>query len=366
MKEAEFSSLDNEVLLALDDKARAKKVGFVFENPEWGFLCARVDEDIAFSFAALDESPPHSVRLRQYNLWDAQSQAPETLSGGEQQRLACLPTMERVPPVAIFDFMSANIDATFRKSFAEWVREACRDRIVIVRGFPGDLKDLGPTQSLVLRPDGNIQLSETRPAEFPELEIARDALGRRLKPRTPGEQILLAHDFSVDHMRQPFSLKVEAGQVVRLLGPNGIGKTTFLRFLTQRGRKQRYKGEVNLSPEALPAISFQHPEHSTAAFQLRHEVQDAKLLASLDIPDDTLRQPAVHAARYARKLVSLAAACELSGKLVLWDEPTVTLDFSHKQRVIDIINAFPKKAFLIVTHDAALDGIGDVVDLEKP
>jgi ABC-type phosphonate transport system ATPase subunit len=64
-------------------------------------------------------------------------------------------------------------------------------------------------------------------------------------------------------------------------------------------------------------------------------------------------------------LLNIATNLFLSKKLVILDEPTCGMDFPSKIRFVDLINAFPELAMLIITHDQAIEGLGKRIEMQE-
>jgi tungstate transport system ATP-binding protein len=187
-------------------------------------------------------------------------------------------------------------------------------------------------------------------------------------------------NFSFGYNHQPTlsiqNLKIEAGQVTALVGPNGSGKTTFL---------------LNLAfleyPQQGNVLFFGSPAHQIDAVQLRRRV--GLLLQTPYVFHDTVlgnitwglklrgisRRKSEELARealmrvglegfsdrYARSLsggesqrVALARALVLDPDVYLFDEPTNHLDHASAEKIREIIidlNTGRHKTIIIATHD---------------
>ena len=189
-----------------------------------------------------------------------------------------------------------------------------------------------------------------------------------------GSNIVL-HDVSLD---------VAPGEVVGLIGPNGSGKTTFLRVIS--GVLAPQSGQVLLEGQGLHQIGRQKLARTMAFLG-----QDLALDLSFSVRDVASMGRAPHLARLGRetkkdrRIVERAMALadvshladrpitETSGgerqrafiamclaqepRLLLLDEPTSHLDVGHQLAILDLIRKLNREASMTVVavfHDLNL------------
>src|ERR1700722_16596896 len=165
------------------------------------------------------------------------------------------------------------------------------------------------------------------------------------------------------------SLSIEAGEPTVLIGPNGSGKTTFLRAsmgLIPLSRGRITWGGLNQPPRAQLAIVFQRPvmlrrsvagniAYALAAAgvpQAEREQRIAKLLTLVGLKE--------HGKRAARRLsggeqqrLALARALARDPAVLFLDEPTASLDPGATKAIEGIIRSVSERGVKIVmaTHD---------------
>lgn len=181
------------------------------------------------------------------------------------------------------------------------------------------------------------------------------------------------------------NLTVQPGEIMTIVGPSGIGKTTFLRILAgllpaDEGQMTLLGEDVDVTGNRLGAqvgVVFQDfnlfPQYTVKeniglAPKLVAKISEADvekrvsaLMTQLDLTAYQEQYP--HALSGGQKQrVAIARALAMQPGVLAYDEPTSGLDEASTGRVVEVIKNLQEQGVtqLIVTHDLAfanqLDG----------
>jgi len=221
----------------------------------------------------------------------------------------------------------------------------------------------------VLQNEDSLQ-EEFTPLPKPDAKLVLN----RMAVGAPGASSSLVH---------PFSLQLKGGEIVSVIGGNGVGKTTLLQTLAGAwlprsgsvalgGRsihdwpsadRGRYVGYVPQNIELLPATISENIARMTDAdtndiIEAAKKAGAHEMILGLAQGYDTLIGSANAAQLSAgqRQLVGLARALFGSPVLLLLDEPTANLDPDTSSHVIRNLRMTAQDGAIIVvaTHDKSL------------
>ena len=121
-------------------KEIAKRVGFVFQNPENQIFMFSVERDIAFGLENLGiEQEIIKERIKKMmetlNITHLAEKAPHELSDGQKQRTALAGVLAMEPKILILDEPTSRLDPKTASEFMELMNELCREKgisIIIV------------------------------------------------------------------------------------------------------------------------------------------------------------------------------------------------------------------------------------------
>ncbi|HHY47800.1 MAG TPA: amino acid ABC transporter ATP-binding protein [Firmicutes bacterium] len=180
-------------------------------------------------------------------------------------------------------------------------------------------------------------------------------------------------------------MSVNAGEVVAITGPSGCGKSTLLRCINRLVEPDA--GEVVL--DGVPVTSLGYPGlrrlRSSIGFVFQHfnlvrrltvienvilgaemsceasrtcrdevEARAARALDRVGIPRSLFLRRPDSLSGGEQQRVAIARAIAMDPKLMLWDEPTASLDPILVQEVLDVMEDLIEKehiTMLVVTHE---------------
>ena len=171
------------------------------------------------------------------------------------------------------------------------------------------------------------------------------------------------------------SLNVSSGEILCLLGPNGVGKTTFFKtilgFLKLKGGEILLDGENihNWSRKQLAKTIGYVPQAHTPPFPfkvfdvvLMGRTAHLSMFASPTKEDVNIAEEAINTLKISylkdkiyteisggeRQMVLIARALVQQPKILIMDEPTSNLDFGNQIRVLEQINRLSEKGLAVV------------------
>jgi energy-coupling factor transporter ATP-binding protein EcfA2 len=350
----------------------AEWAGLVFQNPAAQMLAQSVEEEIIFGLENLGLSRPDikarlEAVLDRFDLWPMRARSPQTLSGGEQQKLALAAITARQPPVLVLDEPLSMLDGTAATELVDHLADlaeagttlvVCEHREEYLRAIPAlhTLRLEGPSLA-------EIELSELamRPvgAPLPSLEVSG------LTVELGGRAILRNLSFSL-----------AAGQVVAVVGRNGVGKTTLLRALAGL---QKHEGTIAMDGDRPDlGIAFQNADlqlfNATVRDEILYRVADpdmdlyAWLLEALGLARYEETPPLLLSEGEKKRLAMATVLIRRPGHGLLLDEPALGQDAAHKALLIRVARALAGAGWLVIltTHDLLLAAQADRLMLLGP
>lgn len=392
----------------------AAHVGTVFQEPENRFVSRRVEDEVAFGlelagFASSEIARRVTESVERMDIGALLGRSLETLSAGEQQRVAVAAALARQPAILLLDEPTSQLDGIGAEEVVNWVTGLGRD--IGLTALLGESR-LGRWVEAAHRVGyleaGRIQVEgrpeeaiERMPIASPLAEAARalgldrwmgpgaeDELKRRLLLLSNGHRSQLVSGpprlraqglhFAFDRIPvlEGADLEVAAGETVALVGRNGSGKTTLLRsligLLTPRAGSLELEGrsildrpvyerahEIGYVPQWPAGLLFAHDLREELRITLRNLGRESEppfepeeLLERFGLLEVADRYPRDLSAGQ-RQRAALAAIVVGRPKVVLLDEPTLGMDAIAQEslgRLLEELKA-GGTAIVVATHD---------------
>ena len=339
----------------------------------------------------VDERKKLDVFAEQLDLKQLWSRPLEVLSGGELQRVAVAAAICKEADVYLFDEPSSYLDVKQRLQVARVLRSLKNDEKMTVVAehdlaildylsdqicvFYGEAGVYGIVSNVHgVRTGINIYLQGYIPDE--NVRFRKEAIMFHEKPPTQrfsGVETLLKWG-EIEKNYESFKLvarsgEVKEGEIIGILGPNGIGKTTFVKILAGLEKADNGKGleklKVSYKPQYISAEyegTVQELLMSIAKENFTSSWYKTEILLPLKI-ESLLDRNLKELSGGELQKVAIASCLSLEGDIYLIDEPSAYLDVEERlnmakaiRRVVENRNA----AAFVVEHDVvAQDFIAD-------
>ncbi|OYT53039.1 ribosome biogenesis/translation initiation ATPase RLI [Candidatus Bathyarchaeota archaeon ex4484_135] len=287
------------------------------------------------------------------------------LSGGELQLVAIAAVLARDADIYLFDEPTSYLDVRQRLKAAKAIRKLVEegkmvvvaehdlavldylsDKVCIIYGVPGVYGIVSHVHGV--RVGINIYLDGYIPDE--NVRFRKESIRFHVKPPTiswPGEAVLLRWGQMYKRYDGSFELTVEPGEihqgeVIGILGPNGIGKTTFVKMLAY---KPQY---ISTAYEGTVARLLEDAGADLASSWYRSEIVGPLKLEKL------LDRDVSELSGGELQLVAIADCLTRKADLYLLDEPSAYLDVEERLTVARTIRRVVEArgaAAFVVEHD---------------
>lgn len=314
------------------------------------------------------------------------------LSSGEKQSIALASVYAHKPKVIVLDEPSANLDLDAIEQLKNHLKilKGLGHTIIISEHRIHYLKDL--CDKVIHIKNGSVKTSYTGDEFRSKSNDALNELGLRalyidevkqsvkqklLNESCPmdGSSLLRLENVHFNYKKNiplinNFSLCVQPGDIVGLLGKNGSGKTTLMEIIT--GLKKQTSGHIYLNQhKTKPKNRIQKTYYvmQDSDYQLftesveneiflgekktlEHHQKGMEVLSLMGLTDYLKRHPASLSGGQKQRL-SIAISFMKKADVICFDEPTSGLDYHSMLRIVTLIKKLSNmgKGIIVTTHD---------------
>ncbi len=334
----------------------------------------------------MDERDVSGELVRALDMEAALPKEIQNLSGGELQRMALIVAMGREADVYYFDEPSSYLDINQRLNVSKAIRDLSEEKSVIVvehdlalldylsdyvhilYGQPGVYGICSVPYGVRVGINSYLRgyLREEN-VRFRKEEIVFDTAGKVWK----GKEILLGFPALskkfAEFTFQGHTGEIHTGEVIGIIGPNAIGKSTFVKILAGVLEAEEEFGTtltISYKPQYLQSdyegtvqeILFQVNKGPVTSFQMTEIVRPLGLERLMDNIVSELSGGEL-------QRLSIAVCLLQDADMYLLDEPSAYLDVEQRLAMAKVVRRYMEqyeKAAMVVEHDlVSVDYLSD-------
>lgn len=346
----------------------AEKAGMVFQNPAAQMLAPTVEDEIIFGLGNLglergEIKSRLETTLQEFNLTHMRDRNPQTLSGGEQQRLALAAIIARQPEALILDEPLSMLDTTAAMDLIAYLERfvAGGKALVMFEHRKEYLDGVSGLQHLALE-------GKSKTHDFQQEEITLPSRAG-FKVEIEGLNVHLGGRVVLKNL----NLSLTSGQIVAVVGRNGVGKTTLLRSMSGL---QKHSGSVRVTtPEGSQrpdfGMVFQNPDlqlfNASVRDELHYRLPNPDmayyrwLMAALGLESYENTPPLLLSEGEKKRVALGLVLMRRPAHGLLLDEPSLGQDNAHKTVLMRLLRTLADSGQLVVmtTHDLTLASQAD-------
>ena len=153
-------------------------IGMVFQNPENQFVSSTVLDDVAFGLENQGmKTSEMKIRvakaLETVEMNDFINQAPNQLSGGQNQRVALASVLAQQPSLIILDEATSMLDPTTRSKILKVVHRLHEEQGTTVLAIPHDINETLLSDKIVILNQGEIVAEDKPNRIYVQTELLR-------------------------------------------------------------------------------------------------------------------------------------------------------------------------------------------------
>lgn len=344
----------------------SKNIGYVSQDPRGHFFTTNTTSELVFSME--NYGIPLNEMKKKYselvNLLELEKLVDKNIiyiSSGERQKIAIGCSLSLEPEIIILDEPSSNLDFHMTKKLKQLIEKLKTKgyTIIIAEHRMYYIQDLIDRVFVInngkviektisdLKSNNEVPL---RSLDIFNLELENISCKNK-------ELLMEINNITYKNILSNITTTVYKGDVIGLIGKNGVGKTTLLRLLSNimKPNKGKIVGKV------VPFLVMQDMDYQFFTESVESEMKFGSadndlekinsLLMKLGLIEFKDKIPfELSGGQKQRLLISISALANVN--LLMFDEPTSGLDYVNMTKVSGILKDLSKNSALIVaTHD---------------
>ena len=344
----------------------SKNIGYVSQDPRGHFFTTNTTSELVFSME--NYGIPLNEMKKKYselvNLLELEKLVDKNIiyiSSGERQKIAIGCSLSLEPEIIILDEPSSNLDFHMTKKLKRLIEKLKTKgyTIIIAEHRIYYIQDLIDRVFVInngkvmektisdLKSNNEVPL---RSLDIFNLELENISCKNK-------ELLMKINNITYKNILTNITTTVYKGDVIGLIGKNGVGKTTLLRLLSNimKPNKGKIVGKV------VPFLVMQDMDYQFFTESVESEMKFGSadndlekinsLLMKLGLTEFKDKIPfELSGGQKQRLLIAISALANVN--LLMFDEPTSGLDYVNMTKVSGILKDLSKNSALIVaTHD---------------
>ena len=344
----------------------SKNIGYVSQDPRGHFFTTNTTSELVFSME--NYGIPLNEMKKKYselvNLLELEKLVDKNIiyiSSGERQKIAIGCSLSLEPEIIILDEPSSNLDFHMTKKLKQLIEKLKTKgyTIIIAEHRIYYIQDLIDRVFVInngkviektisdLKSNNEVPL---RSLDIFNLELENISCKNK-------ELLMEVNNITYKNILTNITTTVYKGDVIGLIGKNGVGKTTLLRLLSNimKPNKGKIVGKV------VPFLVMQDMDYQFFTESVESEMKFGSadndlekinsLLMKLGLTELKDKIPfELSGGQKQRLLIAISALANVN--LLMFDEPTSGLDYVNMTKVSGILKDLSKNSALIVaTHD---------------
>ena len=344
----------------------SKNIGYVSQDPRGHFFTTNTTSELVFSME--NYGIPLNEMKKKYselvNLLELEKLVDKNIiyiSSGERQKIAIGCSLSLEPEIIILDEPSSNLDFHMTKKLNQLIEKLKTKgyTIIIAEHRMYYIQDLIDRVFVInngkviektisdLKSNNEVPL---RSLDIFNLELENISCKNK-------ELLMEINNITYKNILSNITTTVYKGDVIGLIGKNGVGKTTLLRLLSNimKPNKGKIVGKV------VPFLVMQDMDYQFFTESVESEMKFGSadndlekinsLLMKLGLIEFKDKIPfELSGGQKQRLLIAISALANVN--LLMFDEPTSGLDYVNMTKVSGILKDLSKNSALIVaTHD---------------